>query len=145
MLKKKRETYFTCTSLTFEKFRKYFWLYSCVGKETKLYSCMGRYACLKDMFFVLKYFLPQKVKMHHNVRQNNLSVDRYDDLWIGCWSLKRQYNFGGDFDLHHLNLYKERQKSWASHLSIEQGLKWIGRAQTVCRYLLPPLLAWLSM
>ena len=57
--------------------------------------------------------------MHHNVRQNNLSVDRYDDLWIGCWSLKRQYNFGGDFDLHHLNLNKERQKSWASHLSIK--------------------------
>jgi len=95
-LKIRRESYCTCTSLSFQKFRKYFWLYSCVGKETKLYSCMGRYACLKDMFFVLKYFLPQKVKMHHNVRQNNLSLDRYDDLWIGCWSLKRQYNFGGN-------------------------------------------------
>ena len=73
-LKIRRESYCTCTSLSFQKFRKYFWLYSCVGKETKLYSSMGLCACLKDMFFVLKYLIREKVKMHHNVRQTGMMI-----------------------------------------------------------------------
>ena len=77
-----------------------------MGKETKLYSCMERCACLKDMFFVLKYFSREKVKMHHNVRQTGMMI-----CGLVVDHLKDNIILGGDFDLHHLNLNKERQKS----------------------------------
>ena len=129
-LKIRRVSYCTCTFLSFQKFRKYFWLYSCIGKATKLYSWIGRCACLKDMFFVLKYFLREKVKMHHNVRQTGMMI-----CGLVVDHLKDNIILGGIRSKYLWTLSKKNQKVELLIFPLVEK-KWIGWAQTVCRYLL---------
>ena len=53
------------------------------------------------------------------MRQNNLSVDRFDDLWIGPGSLKSHNRWGGMLKWTFADLFKKRLKIRASHVSIK--------------------------
>ena len=57
------------------------------------------------------------------MRQNNLSVARYDDLWIGDGSLRKHIKCGGRMLSKFFVLFKERPKIRASHVSIKQEEK----------------------
>ena len=55
--------------------------------------------------------------------QNNLSVARYDDLWIGDGSLRKHNEIGAGIPSKFFDLFKERPKIRASHVSIKQEEK----------------------
>ena len=82
-------------------------------------------------------FCLRKWKSHHKVRQNNLSVASYDDLWIGDGSLRKHDKCGAGMQSKFFVLFKERPKIRASHVSPVKSLDHLLLYVSLSRNLLP--------